>query len=357
MVSLAIWTPPGGSNFPMVFVHGFPGMPAGGKAHLSLRGGMVRVGLKGDTGNVTAEAILSAVYASLPRGETSWEAILACAANSPAPRRGPPPGSRASSRRGNPTWREPHLPLPTAASFENFDPGLATQPLPEPTTLLVDDQEPAEVVDLLRTVANLDVQVAKLEVGDYVVPGRLAIERKTIHDFVVSVGGDDKRLFHQAAALNRSGMAELVILEGDPYAQNSMTIKAVDGFLTYLMLIRRIPAFTTKSRTHTAQVVAKAVRHAVYGLGYPDPGSSAPAAPDPSKAGAYLLTCLPGVSATIAGRLLEKFGSVRGVCAAAEGELREVQGVGPAVAASILRTLGGDLVSMKGVTKRPRIMR
>ena len=254
-------------------------------------------------------------------------------------KRGAIPGARASSRSTTPWHMRQGEGAPTPEMFEIISPQMAANPIPQLTTLLVDHREPGEVVDLLRTVVNLNVEVTTLETGDYVVPDHLVIERKTTSDFVNSVIGSDKRLFHQAAALNASGMRSMWILEGDPYNQVSMPIKNVDGTLTYLMLIRRIPVFYTRSLAHTAEVIAKAVRHAVYGLGYADPASKAMAPQNPKAAAAYMLSCSPGVSSTLGIRLVAHFGSIRAICAAEVSELRAVDGVGPVIAASIRDTL------------------
>ena len=229
--------------------------------------------------------------------------------------------------------------MPTPSDFDKLETDMKAHPIPEMTTLLVDDREPGEMVRCLKSVRNLDVQVARLEVGDYVVPGRLAIERKTPVDFAQSVIGDDKRLFHQVAALNQSGLKSIVLLEGEPYNQVSMTIKNVDGMLSY-MIMRGMHLVYSKSVVHSAELIAKMVRHKVHGLGYADPAGSSAAPKTPKDAPAFLLSCIPGVSSTIARRLIEHFGSVKAVCLASKKELLAVDGVGPGTAEKIINALG-----------------
>ena len=65
----------------------------------------------------------------------------------------------------------------------------------------------ATLVDLARTCVDFDVQMDRLEVGDYCLDGRVVIERKTYADFATSLV--DGRLFPQAAALASS-------LQGSP---------------------------------------------------------------------------------------------------------------------------------------------
>ena len=70
----------------------------------------------------------------------------------------------------------------------------------------------ATLLDLARTCVDFDVQMDRLEVGDYWIDGRVVIERKTYADFATSL--TDGRLFPQAAALASSPHRPVVLLEG-----------------------------------------------------------------------------------------------------------------------------------------------
>jgi ERCC4-type nuclease len=169
-------------------------------------------------------------------------------------------------------WDEEYpanVPPPTLDEFNRFDPGLRSYPIPTPIKLLADHREPPELISLLSCVSNLDVEVVSLEIGDYVVDGMFAIERKAPIDFAQSVIGDDKRLFHQAQNMLQAGFRSIVLLEGDVYANRSMTIQQVDGMLSYLTM-KGIHLFHSRSQVHSAAVIAKIARHMVFGLGYPD---------------------------------------------------------------------------------------
>ena len=69
--------------------------------------------------------------------------------------------------------------------------------------LVVDYSErSAPLLALARQSDKFDVQMARLDAGDYLVEGGALIERKTYADFAASVA--DGRLFPQAARLARS---------------------------------------------------------------------------------------------------------------------------------------------------------
>jgi DNA excision repair protein ERCC-4 len=69
--------------------------------------------------------------------------------------------------------------------------------------LVVDHSErSAPLLDLARQSDVFNVQMVRLEAGDYVIDGGVLVERKTYADFAASVA--DGRLFPQAARLARS---------------------------------------------------------------------------------------------------------------------------------------------------------
>ena len=61
---------------------------------------------------------------------------------------------------------------------------------------------------------GLEITLKNLEVGDYVVSDRVAVERKTAQDFVASIIDPERNLFRQIADLSRSYERPVLILEG-----------------------------------------------------------------------------------------------------------------------------------------------
>src|SRR5579872_5605795 len=84
---------------------------------------------------------------------------------------------------------------------------------PASTIVMVDDRElNAPVIEVLQKLPEVDVQIKRLLVGDYMVDNRCVFERKTLMDFAASVV--DGRLFRQAQKLSRSTLPAALILEG-----------------------------------------------------------------------------------------------------------------------------------------------
>ena len=71
-----------------------------------------------------------------------------------------------------------------------------------PAKIFVDPRE-RDMAKLLESL-GLEVTVKNLEVGDYVVSDRVAIERKTAQDFVASIIDPQRNLFRQIADLART---------------------------------------------------------------------------------------------------------------------------------------------------------
>ena len=78
--------------------------------------------------------------------------------------------------------------------------------------IIVDDRErPSGICDAL-TALNERHEVRRLDVGDYVVNGRVFVERKTAADFLESIA--DRRIFKQAARLRHGNRWSVLIVEG-----------------------------------------------------------------------------------------------------------------------------------------------
>ncbi len=67
---------------------------------------------------------------------------------------------------------------------------------PRRISIIADDREPNDIIKSLTERPDVDITIKRLSVGDYLVDNRLLFERKTIHDFAISI--IDGRLFKQA---------------------------------------------------------------------------------------------------------------------------------------------------------------
>lgn len=288
-----------------------------------------RHGLKITAGDLTSDHVERAIKEAFELTALEW-ASLEAIAKQPKPSGAHRPSSFFDPKKLTTPW--------TADDAALLDANEMGHPIPEITKLLVDHREPAEIKAKLGAITNLDTEETALEIGDYAVPDMLFIERKTVTDFVTSITEDAKRLFKQTDAMAHSGIPSVLILEGEIYGQQRLKLPDITGTLSYLSVIQRVSIVPTLSLHHSAYMIAKLVRHRVWGLGY-ELGLRGSAPDDHARSASFFIEGLPGVSALTAKRLLAHFGSARAIANASEEDLRAVWGIGPNRARDIFRAL------------------
>ncbi|MCF6159078.1 MAG: multidrug MFS transporter [wastewater metagenome] len=183
------------------------------------------------------------------------------------------------------------------------------------------------IVEILRAKENFIVVVKKLSIGDYCINKRIAVERKTTKDFVLSI--IDGRLFSQASRLKRHADVQLMVIEGTDLFHTGYQIdaQAIKGALVSLSVSWQIPLIFSKSPRGTADVLIMAgdqdIKHCE---GILKRTGKKPKRIQTQKV--YFLQGLPGIGPGMAKRILEYFGSIERVITADEQELTCIDGIG-----------------------------
>lgn len=341
-IKLNIWDAPNG-NYSRIYVNG---LPSGGKVYLQGAKGRTSVKFEGDPGDMSADYVMDLIAGHAGCDPWNFEALLRAVRLMPAPRRGRKPGSTAAGTKGGGTWNyfdyASSRPDEWAAEHTlSLDPNRWKDPLPEETLLLVDHREPREMIAFFESVDNLKIEIVTLETGDFVIPGKLIIERKTAADLVRSVVDEDKRVFYQTERMANSDLPGVLLLEGNIYQQTSMQLNAITGTLSFISAIQGTSIIPTLSPTHSADMIVKLARHSIYGLGY-ELALRGLGPKEPRLAASFVLEGIPGVSEGTARTLLKRFGSIAKVAQATVAELKEISGVGPKRAEQIWITLNGS---------------
>jgi DNA excision repair protein ERCC-4 len=212
---------------------------------------------------------------------------------------------------------------------------------PRPIRILADDRERGSaVLAALQAMEGIDVQIQRLEAGDYCIEDSLLVERKGLPDLLASI--EDGRLFRQAKALALSGKRCLVLLEGglESIQHRAMRREAIQGALLNLVLVWGIPVLRALDGQEAARLMVQAARQLRRAC---HPSAHRPGrCPDALQtAQTYVLQGLPGVGQRLALRLLEHFGTVEAVMTASVDQLRTVPGIGMRKAARIRWVLEG----------------
>jgi Fanconi anemia group M protein len=180
------------------------------------------------------------------------------------------------------------------------------------------------------------LEARQLEVGDFILSDRVAVERKACADFVDSLV--DGRLFEQLRQL-KTYARPFLLLEGESlHGHRNVSPEAILGALSSVVVDYGIPFLQTRDGLETARFL-----HAVAKREQEREQRKIalrPAKPLSDKdQQLFLVAGLPGVSDVLAERLLSRFGSAEGVFAASASELAQVEGIGSQKASEIRRLL------------------
>jgi len=195
--------------------------------------------------------------------------------------------------------------------------------------IIVDDRETA-------IAKLLGARIKRVEVGDFIISDRIAVERKTAKDFVDSI--IDGRLFEQISNLKKAYEKPILIIEGfDLYSHRAVHPNAIRGALASLIVDWNVPVIFTRNREETAEflrILAKREHEAGRA-----PTIKVPKGETLKEKQEFLVSALPGINLTLARRLLKKFKSPLRVFTASLTQLTDVEGIGEKKAREIKRVL------------------
>jgi len=205
--------------------------------------------------------------------------------------------------------------------------------------IIVDHRERASgVVEELSKYPDVQILVKELPVADYILSDRVAVERKSVQDFVNSI--IDGRLFEQAAALAQAFSRPIIVVEGkDIYTARRVHPNAIRGAMATLAVDYGIPIVFTKDAADTAAFLRVIARREQL------KESRAPRIRGDKRILSlpemqlFIVESLPYVGPKLARQLLKHFETVERVFTASERELSLVEGIGPKRAKEIRRVL------------------
>jgi Fanconi anemia group M protein len=219
--------------------------------------------------------------------------------------------------------------------------------IPEENKILIfaDYREKGSPVIKQLLDLNVDLKLDKLEYADYLLSRRVAVEFKTVQDFVDSIM--DNRLMEQIRELKRQYERPVIIIEGieDIYSVRNIHPNAIRGMIANIIVSYGIPLIYTKSPIETASllfIIAK--REQEFENREFMPHSDKRIA-DTKWLQEYIISALPGIGAVLAKPLLQHFKSIKNIVNASVDELKEVEGIGKKKAEEIRKILDEEYKS------------
>ena len=220
------------------------------------------------------------------------------------------------------------------------------------------DSDPDEdVIEVVVDQRELDSPIAKelsrregvrtrletLEVGDYVLSDRVAVERKSVADFLDTLTGGDRSMFEQVGDLSRAYARPVVILEGeDLYGERNVHPNAIRGALSSLAIDFDASVLRTEDEDDTADLLEVVA-------GREQEESDRTVSVHGEKSGKtlaeqqeYVVGSVADIGPVTARALLEEFKTVEAVMTARKEDLMEVSGVGDVTAERLREVVGSD---------------
>ena len=212
----------------------------------------------------------------------------------------------------------------------------------EPTEIVVDQRElDATIAKDLSKREEVHTRLETLAVGDYVLSDRVAVERKSVADFLDTLLAGDRSLFEQIGDLSRAYARPILIVEGGGlYEERNVHPDAIRGALASLAVDFDVSVLQTESEDETGELLRTIASReqserdravSVHGE------KSAKTLPEQQE---YVVSSIADIGPVTARSLLAAFGTVEGVMTARREDLLDVDGVGEVTAERIREVVG-----------------
>ncbi|MBN1756194.1 hypothetical protein JW877_08295 [bacterium] len=189
----------------------------------------------------------------------------------------------------------------------------------------IDYREKPSGITALFEKNRIPHKIERLKFADYIIDDRVAIERKTAEDFVISL--INGRLFKQVINLIKNSDYTCLIIEGNPFNTDyDIRTEAVEGALIDIEICLRTPVMFTKDVEDTFLRLTKIRKHwekrhtgIVKRDGYKPKNIKSQQL--------FILQGFPHIGRTLSHRLLTHFGTLSRIFLATKEDLCEVKGI------------------------------
>jgi Fanconi anemia group M protein len=195
----------------------------------------------------------------------------------------------------------------------------------------------------LSTREGVTTRLETLAVGDYVLSDRVAVERKSVDDFLDTLLGTDRSMFDQIGDAARHYARPVVILEGEGlYEKRNVHPNAIRGALSSLAVDFGASVLQTRDADGTADLLEVIARREQDRDDREVRVHGEKSSKTLAEQQEYVVSSVAEVGPVTARALLDGFGSVEAVMTADAEALKEVEGVGDVTASRIREVVAGE---------------
>ena len=213
----------------------------------------------------------------------------------------------------------------------------------EKPLVYVDQREIRSGVARALDSGGVDIILSTLEVGDYIVSNRVAIERKTDMDFLDSIIDKERNIFRQLSDLARTYERPVLIIEGENlYTGRQLHPNAIRGVLASIVTDFGVPILNTRDEAETAEMIGVIARREQEDKKRTPSLHGKKTAMTLKEQQEYIISAISNIGPAAAGKLLRHFKSVEAVMRADIDELMEVESIGKKTAQRIREVVGGE---------------
>ncbi len=214
------------------------------------------------------------------------------------------------------------------------------EPETESLRIFIDHRETKSGVAKVLDRLGMELNFAALEIGDYVVSDRIAVERKRTDDFVTSLINGKHNLFAQLSNLARVYEKPVLIIEGgDLFTFRQINPNSIYGSLVSIAIDFGISILYSRDEEETAAMLKMLTRREQVENRREINPHGKKLASTLAEQQEYLISSISNIGPKASRNILLHFGSVEAFMKANTEELRKVKLIGPKTAAKIREVL------------------
>ncbi|MFC4405317.1 DEAD/DEAH box helicase [Haloarchaeobius iranensis] len=220
-----------------------------------------------------------------------------------------------------------------------------TDPDEDLAEVVIDQREMDSAIPReLSTRDDVTTRLETLAVGDYVLSDRVAVERKSVADFLDTLTGSDRSLFEQLRDLSGHYARPVLVIEGTDSLVGTRDIhpNAVRGALASLAVDFGVSVLRTESEADTRDLLAVIAGREQTKNDREVSVHGEKAKKTLAEQQEYVVGAIADIGPVTARSLLAHFGTVEDALSATEDELLAVDGVGSVTAERIREVVGSQ---------------